>query len=579
MAAVAAPLLSIDLITSPRLPALCACHHPQQQTPPERTKKRRSSDRRCTLPVIKSSPQSPPAIVLSGCSARMSERCEAGGSAPKWAGWEQARRAAIQHDREKRRAKEEAAAEKRKNEQQTAKLSSDARHLVSRSWGLSWHDGNMVVAAVVKMAQEEGLSSGASSEQMQRWTHQCMEKMVTDGEIDQRTLCRNRLRQAVPQWHKWPASLTDRQIEAVVQHLQGVHSLMEMLQASQDLFRRWAVEGVKELAEHEAFRGDFTKQMVAMLAWIVPEWSWLSKAQKTALAETILSVHSTVEVLVATQTQPTLKAWAIKALKALQEKECEHFSTDNQVLTHLKGAVLRWHHGSSYPGGKSSKVKLSDEQMRVISQKLSEVHTVFEVLLDNQKSLDSWIRDVVKELVEQGCKEFSCPICFDSINPFTPGNMMWRARAKSNENWAKRPCEHWFCCDCVKSWCESGIESMQHHIRCPAEGCSYTLWKDDIRGLVSPATFKAFEKNRNANYKEHLNMTLTEDDGGEFKKWLRKHARPCPSCHVIVSRSDGCDDMRCVCGCTFCYQCGRKQCKCGRKRVNIWDIAVSRANK
>ena len=90
--------------------------------------------------------------------------------------------------------------------------------------------------------------------------------------------------------------------------------------------------------------------------------------------------------------------------------------------------------------------------------------------------------------------------------------------------------------------------------------------------------FAQFQEQRNADYAGHLNATLQDEGGKELQKWLRKNARPCPQCHVIVSRSQGCDEMGCVCGCRFCYKCGRKSCKCGqRKRRNIWDVRRSKA--
>merc|ERR1712188_287762 len=116
---------------------------------------------------------------------------------------------------------------------------------------------------------------------------------------------------------------------------------------------------------------------------------------------------------------------------------------------------------------------------------------------------------------------------------------------------------HFFCRECVGHWCQTRINEMQHHIRCPAEGCTFHLWKDDIKSLVPAETFKFFQKMRNADHMGHLKACLTDSGGADLKKWLRKHARPCPNCHVIVSRSDGCDDMRCTCGCSFCYKCGR----------------------
>jgi hypothetical protein len=35
-------------------------------------------------------------------------------------------------------------------------------------------------------------------------------------------------------------------------------------------------------------------------------------------------------------------------------------------------------------------------------------------------------------------------------------------------------------------------------------------------------------------------------------------ARPCPKCGHGIVKIDGCNHIRCVCGCHWCYQCGKE---------------------
>lgn len=237
-----------------------------------------------------------------------------------------------------------------------------------------------------------------------------------------------------------------------------------------------------------------------------------------------------------------------------------------------------WNSQKKSTGGREL---LTAGQIAVVSRHLAETHSdPFEVLVHGKGQAERmmWIEAAVKELIEANCPQFQCPICFDGLDPFSHDqNEIWQASPKKTENWQKQPCEHAFCKSCVRSWCETKISEMQHNIRCPAEGCSYTLWAGDVRALVDSNVFQQYEKQRNANHVGHLEETLKDDAEGGLHAWLRKNARPCPKCKVIVSRSEGCDDMQCVCGCSFCYKCGRKRCKCGKRAKNIWDLHRARA--
>merc|ERR1719487_1359332 len=171
---------------------------------------------------------------------------------------------------------------------------------------------------------------------------------------------------------------------------------------------------------------------------------------------------------------------------------------------------------------------------------------------------------------------FTCPICMDPLVEFVEHTRqpqmsnMWFARLQKNEHWSSQPCGHACCRTCMKTWAETAINDQKVNIRCPAPGCSYSLFDHDVQALVSPVAFERLQEHKNADYLRHLKSALKEDN--RLKFWLKSHARPCPDCHVIVSRSEGCDDMQCVCGTNFCYACGFKSCKCNQRQERRKDI-------
>jgi hypothetical protein len=170
-----------------------------------------------------------------------------------------------------------------------------------------------------------------------------------------------------------------------------------------------------------------------------------------------------------------------------------------------------------------------------------------------------------------------CSICADSM--FYPSHEtlgvecnFWRAASRKNEHWNNHACGHAFCRSCARRWAETGINEQKVQIRCPAPGCKYCLWDQDLKELLSSNMFRRHEEHLHTDHLDNLKGLAKEDD--DLVAWLHQNARPCPDCHVIVSRSEGCNSMICVCGTKFCYACGFKSCKCrtGMKdRADIWQ--------
>jgi len=172
---------------------------------------------------------------------------------------------------------------------------------------------------------------------------------------------------------------------------------------------------------------------------------------------------------------------------------------------------------------------------------------------------------------------FECPICCEPlVDMLTDGSVdtrkAWFAPARKTEHWSNQPCGHACCRNCMRTWAQTAIDDHKTVVRCPAVHCTYCLWDQDLRDLVSEEHFLRYQEHKNADYAKRVQNAMKEDP--VLRKWLKKHSRPCPSCHVIVSRSEGCNVMMCVCGTRFCYACGFIECKCSNRgnRPDIWRV-------
>lgn len=223
--------------------------------------------------------------------------------------------------------------------------------------------------------------------------------------------------------------------------------------------------------------------------------------------------------------------------------------------------------------------KLSPLQKKEVIQKLvhrfsaADLHDVVDKLYV-QSPMHIWQEALASAM--ESSELFTCPICMDPLVELKADGLVntsnvWFAPLEKNEHWSSQPCGHACCRTCMSMWAETAINDQKMSIRCPAPGCSYCLFDHDVKALVSDTAFERHQEHKNADYLKHLRSALKEDV--RLKTWLRSHARPCPDCHVIVSRSEGCDVMQCVCGTHFCYACGFAKCKCNlnqSKRKDIW---------
>lgn len=231
---------------------------------------------------------------------------------------------------------------------------------------------------------------------------------------------------------------------------------------------------------------------------------------------------------------------------------------------------------------------MTDSQKHEIANIIlgGQLHTeIFELLKSTYRTPESAAR--LNELLQEQCTNavksalheksafFHCPICMDPfVSLADDGKLvtsnMWFPPLRKSTHWSNHPCGHAYCRSCMSKWTETAINDQRVRIKCPAEACPYSLYDQDVQELVSREVFERHKEHKNADYLKHLKESVQEDTA--LKAWLQTNARPCPACHVIVSRSEGCNHMTCVCGTRFCYQCGFQSCKCrAEEKSDIWN--------
>lgn len=200
---------------------------------------------------------------------------------------------------------------------------------------------------------------------------------------------------------------------------------------------------------------------------------------------------------------------------------------------------------------------------------------LFALLQDRSRAMELYANAVTRSL-QENFTAFHCPVCMDPLVGIKDGggidvSNMWFAPLRKTHHWSNHPCGHACCRSCMKTWTETAINDRKLRIKCPAaECCPYSLWDQDIAELVSREMLERHREHKNADYLRHLKESVQEDTA--LKTWLISNAKPCPACHVIVSRSEGCNVMTCTCGTRFCYTCGFERCQCSvKEKADIWN--------
>ncbi len=119
-------------------------------------------------------------------------------------------------------------------------------------------------------------------------------------------------------------------------------------------------------------------------------------------------------------------------------------------------------------------------------------------------------------------------------------------------------CQHMFCKPCLSHWITTQVEQRQRRISCPAVGCGHSLNQEDIARLsIDPAVPAAYSALMAETYEDRL-AEMSSDPA--LKAWMDANARPCPKCSLLITRTSGCNTVRCPCGHRFCYCCGQERC-------------------
>ncbi|XP_059284137.1 E3 ubiquitin-protein ligase RSL1-like [Lycium ferocissimum] len=142
---------------------------------------------------------------------------------------------------------------------------------------------------------------------------------------------------------------------------------------------------------------------------------------------------------------------------------------------------------------------------------------------------DRW-GDVLCEAMILGCEKFYCPfkdcsaLLIDENSSSSGGGDFVVTQSECPE------CRRLFCAKCEVAW-HSGILCEE------------------------------FQKlNKDEREKEDLQLMQL----AKGQEWQR-----CPRCRIYVARSSGCAQMRCRCGCYFCYKCGAESTNHHCKRCGV----------
>lgn len=152
----------------------------------------------------------------------------------------------------------------------------------------------------------------------------------------------------------------------------------------------------------------------------------------------------------------------------------------------------------------------------------------------------------LKDFLRTHFPEFiCCGICDDVMVSPLP------CKAESGGEHFKKviPCNHKFCSTCLRTWISQNISERVLHIRCPEASCSFVLYPDDVKRIADKETVDKYERYLNEDFSGRLKQ-LT-DDG--LLDWAKQNCKTCPSCHVLIERSAGCNSMLCTCGTRFTW--------------------------
>lgn len=166
-------------------------------------------------------------------------------------------------------------------------------------------------------------------------------------------------------------------------------------------------------------------------------------------------------------------------------------------------------------------------------------------------------------------KKIKCQVCFEEDarqKQFLNGSIGGITPFLNEEgNFYHLNCPFKSCKTCIKKYLEDSIDAKKTILRCPgvhanSKRCSHIFSFDEISEIVSKESLEKWLETCSTNYQERLDSIMSSDSS--LREFVENNCKPCPRCKVIVSRSEGCDEISCRCGESFCYKCGKAERDC-----------------
>ncbi|MCE3215433.1 hypothetical protein HAX54_002374 [Datura stramonium] len=173
--------------------------------------------------------------------------------------------------------------------------------------------------------------------------------------------------------------------------------------------------------------------------------------------------------------------------------------------------------------------------------------------------------------LQENISQISCPVlgCNGQLEPYNCRSILPK---QVFDRWGDALCEAMilgsekFYCpfkDCsallIDEDCSGGGEFVVTQSECPE--CRRLFCAKCKVAWHSGFVCEEFQK-LNKDEREREDLQLMQLAKGQ--EWQR-----CPRCRIYVARSDGCAQMRCRCGCDFCYKCGAESTNHHCKRCGI----------
>ncbi|GAT93872.1 zinc finger protein putative [Entamoeba histolytica] len=169
-------------------------------------------------------------------------------------------------------------------------------------------------------------------------------------------------------------------------------------------------------------------------------------------------------------------------------------------------------------------------------------------------------------------------------------------------------CGHKFCFECVQDTVKQALQDNQVEVHCPEAGCTSKIPTSELYAkFFTPEMCNRFTENsrrvflsaqKNCKFcpKCEAGLLMTDNkvkaqcpicksyfctnclceyhDGytcEQYQKWkaendnademfrefIKTHGE-CPECHMVCERISGCNYIKCICGCGYCYKCHKK---------------------